>query len=104
MPHADPTELLALEADASRTRSPAGSARGKEAAEERNGGAHSQEGLAVEGEEGEGQDGVGVEVERLDPVMVQNGEEETGERGDQAGKDRVEEERVTRRKAAKQWL
>ena len=61
------------EADTSGARSPARSARAEEAAEECNRWAHAQEGLAVEGEEGEGQDGVGMKLERMDPIVVQDG-------------------------------
>ena len=61
-------------------------------AEQRNGGLHPHEGLAVEGEDGEEEDRVGLKVEGMNHVMREHGVEKLKEGRDEPRKDVVEEE------------
>ena len=54
-------------------------------AKQSHGGLDAEEGLAGEGEDGEDGDGVWVEMEKLNLVMLQNGEEERRGGSYQAG-------------------
>ena len=41
--------------------------------EERHGGPHTHEGLAIEGEDGQEEDGVGLKMKGLDLIVVEDG-------------------------------
>ena len=69
----------------------------KEAVEEGHQRLNTQEGLTVEGEDRKEEGGVGVEIECLDLVVIQDVDVEGGEMGNQSHEDGVEEERVRRR-------
>ena len=84
------------EADASRVSGADRSACTEEATEECDGRAHAQKCLAIEGKHREDQDGVGMKMESLDPIVIQDDGEEGGERGNQTREDGVEEEGVAR--------
>ena len=49
----------------------------EEVAEQRNGGCHPHKRLAVEGEDRREEDGVGMKMEGVEPIMVEDGIEET---------------------------
>ena len=55
---------------------------------------HPDMSLAVVGENRQEKNGVGMEVQGLQIVMVKNGKEELGKRGHQTGGDGAHEERV----------
>ena len=63
-------------------------------AEEGHWGPHAHKGLVVEGEDGQEQDGVGLEMERLDLIVLDDGSEELQEVQDEPREDDMEEEGV----------
>ena len=70
--------------------------KGEEVAEHRNRGLHPHEGLAVEGEDRQEEDEVGLKMQLVDLIVVEDGEEEFGLRQDEPHKDGEEGEECTR--------
>ena len=60
-----------------------GKAQAEEVAEERHRGLHAHKGLAIECEDGQEENGIGLKVQGLDLVMGEDGVEEWRERWDQ---------------------
>ena len=67
----------------------------EEVAEHRDRGHHSHEHLAVEGEDGQEEDRVGMNVEHVEATMLENGIEEAGEGRNHPRADVVQEEGIT---------
>ena len=63
-------------------------------AEQGDGGHHPHERLTVEGEDGQEEDGIGMDMERVEAIVVKNDEEEAGEWGHQPRVDAVQEEGI----------
>ena len=71
-----------------------GAPEGVEAAEERHRGADADVGLAEVGEDGEDEDGIGMKMEQLDLVHLQDRQEEVGEGRNEAGVESMEKNGV----------